>query len=107
MSFKITGLKELQKKLEDLGRKAEELHGQHNVPLNELFNADFMRRHTNFESFDALIEAGGFKVETAEDFSAIPDREWDEHIAKVTKFPNWQEMLNEAGTEWAQKQLGF
>jgi hypothetical protein len=107
MSFKITGLDELQKKLNDLQRKAEALDGEHQASFSELFNASFMRRHTNFESIEALIEASGFKFETMDDFKAIPDQEWDEHIAKNTQFSNWQEMMNEASTEWAGKQLGF
>ena len=107
MTFKITGLDKLQKELNDLQKKAEALDGEHQVPFSELFNVSFMRRHTNFESLEALIEAGGFKVETMDDFKAIPDQEWDEHIAKATSFPNWQEMMNEASTEWTKKQLGF
>lgn len=107
MTFKITGLKEFQKKLENLERKAEALHGEHEVSFAELFNASFMRRYTNFDSMDALIEAGGFKVETTDDFKAIPDQEWDEHISKTTRFGNWQEMMNEASAEWAKNQLGL
>jgi hypothetical protein len=107
MTFKITGLDEFQKKLNDLGKKADEFHGEHEVPFSELFNPAFMRRYTNFESFEALIEAGCFKVENMDDFKAIPDQAWDQHIAKTTRFSNWQEMMNSAGTEWAKKQLGF
>lgn len=107
MTFKITGLKEFQKKLEDLERKAEALHGEHKVSFAELFNVSFMRRYTNFDSMEALIEAGGFKVEMADDFKAIPDQEWDKHIAKTTRFANWQEMMKQASAEWAKKQLGL
>lgn len=98
MSFKITGLDKLQKKLNDLQRKAEELHGEHEISFSELFNSSFMQRYTNFTSFEALIEASGFKVET-------PDDDWDKHIAKTTKFSNWQEMINAARSEWAKNQL--
>jgi hypothetical protein len=107
MSIKITGLNEVQKKLNDLQKKAKALDGKHQVPFSELFNASFMRRYTNFDSIEALIKAGGFKFETMDDFTAIPDQEWDDHIAKTTKFSNWQEMMSEAGAEWAKKQLGF
>jgi hypothetical protein len=107
MSLKIKGLKEFQNKLDNLKRKAEAVDGTHQVPFNELFNDSFMRAYTSFNSFDALIGAGGFKVETEDDFKAIPDQLWDEHIAKTTRFANWQEMLNAAGSEWAKKQLGF
>jgi len=105
--FEITGLDDFQERLDDLQRKAEALNGEHQVPFSELFNSDFMHQHTDFESIEALIEAGGFKVETMDDFKAIPDQEWDEHIAQTTMFANWQEMVNEAGAEWAKKQLGI
>lgn len=107
MSFKITGLKEFQKKLDDLERKAKALHGEHEVSFAELFNVSFMRQYTNFDSMDALIEAGGFKVDNADDFKAIPEQEWDDHISKTTRFGNWQEMMEQASTDWAKKQLGL
>lgn len=107
MTFKITGLKEFQKKLEKLERKAETLHGEHEIPFSELFNSYFMQRYTNFSTMEELIEAGGFKVESAEDFKTLPDQEWDAHIAKATRFANCQEMMEKAGAEWAKKQLGF
>jgi hypothetical protein len=107
MSIKITGLDKLQKQLNDLQRKAEAIDGKHQVPFGELFNTSFMRRYTNFDSIDALIKAGCFKVETMDDLSAIPDDLWDAHIAKTTRFANWQEMMEGAGAEWAKKQLGL
>lgn len=107
MSFKITGLDKLQKKLNNLQRNAEALDGEHQVPFSELFNSSFMQRYTNFASIEALIDAGGFKVETPEDFKAIPDDDWEKHIAKTTNFSNWQEMMNEAASEWAKNQLGL
>ncbi len=107
MSFKITGLDKLQKKLSDLQKNAEALDGEHQVSFSELFNSSFMQRYTNFASIEALIDAGGFQVETPEDFKAIPDDDWDKHIAKTTKFSNWQEMMNEAASEWAKNQLGL
>jgi hypothetical protein len=107
MTFKITGLKEFQKKLEGLEGKADALHGEHEVPFTELFNTSFMQRYTNYATMDALIDAGGFKVESMDDFKNIPDQEWDEHIARTTRFANWQEMMDKAGVEWTEKKLGF
>lgn len=107
MTFKITGLKEFQKQLENLERKTEALNREHEVSFAELFTASFMVRNTNFDSMEALIEAGGFNVETADDFEAIPDQERDEHLAKTTRFANWQEMMDEASSEWVKKQLGI
>jgi hypothetical protein len=107
MNFEINGLDEIQKTLNDMQRKAEALNGEHKVSFSELFTTSFMQDNTNFATIDALIEAGGFKVETMDDFKAIPDELWDEHIAKTTKFANWHEMMEEAGAEWAKTQLGF
>ena len=105
IKIEITGLEELQKELDDLGRKAEALNGEHKIPINELFTTSFMQQHTNFISIDALIEAGNFKVEPTDDLETIPG--WDEHIAKSTRFANWQEMMEQASAEWAKKQLGL
>ena len=36
---------------------------------------------------------------------AIPDDEWDRHVAETTQFDDWSEMQSKAGTEWAVDQL--
>jgi hypothetical protein len=105
--FKISGLDELQNKLSNLADKARELDGQHNVPISELLTADFLAKHTQFLSANDLFEASGFKVESTDDFKAIPDDKWDEFIRSVSSFANWQAMLASAGEEWAVKQLGL
>ena len=33
--------------------------------------------------------------------------EWDTHIARVTRFPNWDAMLKRGGTEWVKRKIGF
>lgn len=105
--MKIDGLDKLQRKLNDLQRRAQNLNGTHSLPVSELMTPDFMRRYTNYANFDAMLEASGFKAETKAEFEAIPDDQWNAFIARVTRFQDWQSMLNEAGKEWATKQLGF
>jgi hypothetical protein len=105
--MKVKGLDDFSKKLDDLARKADELDGEHNIPLNELLTPTFLSGHTRFSSVDEMIEASGFKVDSQEDFAAIPDAEWDEFIRSVSSFSNWQEMLSAATQEWAAKKLGF
>ena len=73
--LKITGIDELRKKLDDLAKKADSLDGQH-IPVSELLSPSFVSKHTSFSSADELFEASGFKVETQEDFAAIPDNKW-------------------------------
>lgn len=105
--FKIDGLDELQKKLDDLAKNAEALDGEHSVPVSELLTDDFIAKHTSFASTDAMFEASGFKIETQEDFAAIPDDEWDTFIRSVSSFDDWQSMLGAAGQEWAVRKLGL
>ena len=33
--------------------------------------------------------------------------EWDAHVAQVTRFPNWQAMLEKGGTEWMTRKVGL
>lgn len=105
--FKIDGLDELQKKLNNLASKAQELDGTHTIPLSELLTPSFLAKHTRFLSSNAFFEASGFQVESPEDFATIPDDKWDDFIRSISSFENWEAMLAAAGEEWAVKQLGF
>lgn len=105
--MKIKGLDEFSKKLNDLAKKAKAIDGQHNLPMNELLTHSFISKHTRFGSAEEMFESSGFKVESQEDFAAIPDAEWDEYIRSISSFTNWQEMLGVATKEWAAKKLGF
>lgn len=105
--IKFEGFNEMRRKLDDLAKRAESIHGTQAVPLGELLTPGFLAKHTRFLSEDEMFEAGGFKVETAEDFEKIPDEEWDEFIRHNTPFATWSEMLSTAATEWTQKKLGL
>ena len=106
-SIKIKGLDKLEKQLKQMQKGAKELSRTKQVSFSELFTTSFMKKYTSFSSMDELLNAGGFKVESQEDFEAIPDTELDRPIAATTKFKNWKDMLNEATTQYAAKKLGF
>lgn len=105
--LKITGLDEVTKKLDGLAKKAEELDGQHNIPIAELLNPLFISRYTRFSNVDEMLDASGFSIESKDDFAAVPDDQWDVFIRSVSSFSDWQEMLSTAGQEWVAKKLGF
>lgn len=107
MQIKTTGLDELINHLNDLQENLTELENTTSVSFGELFIPEFMQKYTSFNSFDDLLTAGGFEVNSQEDFKAIPDDVFDEHIAKHTNFSSWDEMLGTAGTEYASRKLGF
>lgn len=104
--FKITGLDEAMKRLNDIQKKAEAINKQ-SVPISEVLTPAFLQRCTPFASADEMYEASGFKIESAEDFAAVPDDEWDAFIRSVSSFADWQAMLAEAAKEWATKKIGL
>ena len=91
--------------LNDLQRNADDLSNGINVSFAELFPCTFMQKHTQFSSIDELVSAGGFKVESKEDFESIPDDEFNKHIASTTQFESWDDMINEAASQYAFKKL--
>lgn len=107
MSIKITGLDKLQKDLKNMEKGAKELSKTKQVSFDELFPSSFMLKYTSFTSIDELLDAGGFNSEAYEDFEDIPDDEIDKHIAANTKFNSWEDMLDEATSQYISKKLGF
>ncbi|MGG3454230.1 hypothetical protein [Paenibacillus rhizolycopersici] len=107
MSFKMDGFDELEKRLKKMKKDAEELEGDNVVPFDELFTPAFMRKYTSVESFDELLEKGGFVVNSQEDFANIPDDKFDEHVSKFTNFSTWEDMLDKAQDLYISKKLGL
>jgi len=107
MTLRIDGLEQLQKQIDELTKKAEELDGSHSVPIAELLTPDFLADCSVFASVDEMFEASGFKVESPEDFEAIPDEEWEWFIQQNTSYTSWSEMTEAAGVIWAKNKMGF
>ena len=107
IKFDDSGLRDLQKRLNNLDKKQKENDGNLEIPFEELFYNEFMKEHTSFKTFDELLEKSGFQVDNQEDFKNIPDNEWNIFIKENTKFESWEEMQSEAGTKYVANQLGF
>ena len=107
MNFEIKGLEELSKKMDDLAQRAEQLDGSHSVPLPDLLTPTFLANCSKFASAEEMFKASGFKIDSPEDFKAIPDHEWDAFIKNNTSFDGWKQMLDSAVAEWTTKQLGL
>lgn len=93
--------------LKNLEKASKELDGEHQVSFDDLFTTPFMRKHTNFSTFDEFLNDGNFVVNSEEDFENIPDVDMDNHVRKSTKFSSWEEMLTTASEEYTLKKLGF
>lgn len=105
MPIEVHGLNEFQNELRRLMKNLKELGGEHAVPLQEIFPPAFMHKHTDFDTIDAMLDASGFKIQTSDDFAAIPDSEWDAFVASRTRFNNWKRMLDTAIDEWVAGKL--
>lgn len=97
----------LHKKLEELSKAAEELNGKQDVPLSELFPAEFISTNTSLASIDELFEIGGWDMSVEDALSAIPDTEIDIIVQRHTSFATWHDMLQAAIGQHAAKKLGF
>lgn len=91
--------------LDKLIKNAKKLDGEHEITMNELYPTTFMSNCSQYRSFDEMVEASGFKVETQTDFEAIPSKEWDDFISENTSFSSWEEMQQEAVAFYAQSKL--
>jgi hypothetical protein len=103
--FEIRGLSDVKRKLDRMSKNVQALSGSHDIPASELFPPTFMRLHTKVASFEALFEAGGFKVESQDDFEAIPDAEWENLVRSHTSFSSWHEMQEKAAAEYFMRRL--
>jgi hypothetical protein len=107
MRIDIKGLKEIERKLNNLSNRAQSIDGKDQIPFDELFTNSFISRCSEYSSVEELFSASGFKIDTQEDFEVIPDKEWDEFIRKNTIYANWDEMLQAAGADWVSRKMGF
>lgn len=106
-SFKIKGLDKLQKQLKEMEKGAKELSKKKHIPLEDLFHSSFMRKYTSFSSINELFKAGGFEVESQEDFESLQEEPFNKHISSTTKFSCWDDMLETATDEYVTKKLGL
>jgi hypothetical protein len=105
MSVKITGLNELQRKLKDMGNRAKQLSGSHN--LSDVLTPEFVRRSSRFNSLQELLESSGFNINSQADLEAVPKEQWDAFIRANTNYRSWEAMLQAGGQILVKKKLGL
>jgi len=107
MTFKIEGLDELQRRLEEMSNKAKEIEGEHSVPVTDLLTPEFLSDCSAFSTVEELFEASGFNIKSQEDVEAIPENQWEWFIQQNTSYTSWSEMLQAAGAIWARNKMGL
>lgn len=75
------------------------------VELATVLNPLFFTKYTRFENLNEFMNASGFKVETLEDFKAIPDVDFDNFVVDTTPFSSWRDMQIQAFELYTYQQL--
>jgi len=101
------GFDELQKKLKGMAGGERELEGEQNISIPDLLTEDFVSEHTKFRDAQQLFDESVFEINSAEDFKAIPDVDWDKYIAQISDFESWSEMLKAATAEYVKREMGL
>ena len=74
------------------------------VDFEDLFDKSFMRKYTNYRSFEKFLQGGNFHITSQQDFEDLPEEQMDKHVAKTTRFSRWGEMIDFATDIYARKQ---
>ena len=91
------------KEFEELKSKFKQLEERNKMSFEELFPDDFIKKHTKSKNLNDFFKNSGFKIDSAEDFAAIPDNSWEEYIIENTQFTSWLAMQKTAHDQWLAK----
>lgn len=83
-----------------LRKNLERVSGDNHVKLPDLMPDAFIRQHTNFQTLQAMLDAGG-----VEDAEGIDSDAFSQFIATNTRFEGWTDMCQFASGEWVKRQL--
>ena len=80
--LKIEGLDQVQRRLAEMGRRAQALDGvQQKVSFDDLFPPAFMAEHTDFGTMQAMLDACGL-FESADGVADVLNgQEWSAFVA--------------------------
>ena len=77
------------------------------IPIEELFDEAFMGAHTEFDTFDEMVEASPSAAASASELELIPDGEWDAFVAETTDFDDEEALVFAARDHWVATKLGL
>ncbi|MGB3161583.1 MAG: hypothetical protein WBA84_10085 [Carnobacterium sp.] len=106
-NYKVTGFKDMSKKLNTLSKNADKMSGEQSVDFDTLFPLSFMETHTDKNEIYSFFTDGGFDVSSTESFEKIDDDELDVYVKENTDFSTWHDMKVTAAEEYTLKMLGL
>ncbi|GGN16792.1 hypothetical protein [Halarchaeum nitratireducens] len=99
MDLQVVGLEDLESRIRDAVDRIGELQTGTQVQSEVFFSPQFMRNHTEFESFDTFCAQSPLALDDASDLEGAPRDQLNEYIAVTTAFETWEEMKTRAAEE--------
>lgn len=105
--FSVDGLDDLIDDFKGMIHKASGFEGTKEYSLSTLFDNGFLSKHTQFQTFEALMKASGLKCDNQSDFDNIDVESLDRFIRSVSDFDSFDDMKHEAFSDLVFKDLGL
>ncbi|ODR80787.1 hypothetical protein BG842_23715 [Haladaptatus sp. W1] len=103
--LRVSELDPLHGRLEEAQERVFELQAGTRVDSDEFFSKEFMRTHTQYDSFRAFYRGGSWDLDEAGDMDELPNDRLDGYVAETTEFETWEEMKTAAAEEEILDQL--
>ncbi|ELY62014.1 hypothetical protein [Natronococcus jeotgali] len=100
-----TSIEDAAAKREDLPNADEVYDEDEEIPVEDVFDDAFVRKRTDFESFDELVAASPSEADSAATLETVPHGEWNEFVAETTEFENEESFVLAARDHWVAKRL--
>jgi len=99
MDLQVAGLEDLEERIRKAVERIGELQAGTRVNSDEFFSEQFMRAHTEFDSFAAFCAQSPWPLDGASDVQDAPRDQLNEYIAATTEFETWEGMKTLAAEE--------
>ena len=67
--------------------------------MNMIFTDQFMKKHTNFDSFEYFRYSSAVMVNWGGEYMIYPEKVFNNFIVESTEFSNWDQMVMAAADE--------
>lgn len=99
MDLQVAGLEDLEEKVGNALERIAELQAGTRVRSDTFFSRQFMRDHTEFESFGAFCTQSPWNLDGISDVQKISRDQLNEYINDTTDFETWEGMKTQAAEE--------
>ncbi|GGK76413.1 MULTISPECIES: hypothetical protein [Haloarcula] len=99
MDLQVAGLEDLEERVRKAADRIGELQAGTRVHSDTFFSQQFMRNHTEFDSFDSFCTQSPLTLNDISDVQDAPRDQLNEYIAATTDFETWEGMKTQAAEE--------